>query len=197
MDNDKFIPQSTGAQVGEGYEESDLNPRAIVLFLLTLAFLGILTFIGVRVFISDVPGVSLGWLEKKLNPPTPPTPVETHLQAQRAATAPGGEAKPAEAGRAPEWYGPPGRRQMEEHLTRTFPTPRLQYDDEYEMQTFRGSEDQWLASTGKDAAGNIHIPVDRAMDLLVQHGLPPVSGPFVPPTLPSATPLVPAQQRTR
>jgi hypothetical protein len=197
MDNDKFIPQSTGAEVREGHEESDLNPRAIVVFLLTLAFLGILTFIAVRVFVSDVPGVSLGWLEKKLYPPTPPTPAETQLRAERAATPPGGEAKPAEAERAPEWYGRGGRAQMEEHLKRTFSTPRLQYDDEYEMQTFRGSEDQWLASTGKDAAGNIHIPVDRAMDLLVQRGLPPVSGPFVPPTLPSATPLVPAEQRTR
>jgi hypothetical protein len=197
MDNDKFTPQSTGAEVKEGHEESDLSTRAIVVFLLSLAFLGLLTFIAVRVFVSDVKWVSLGWWEQYLNPPTPPTPAEAQLRAERAAPPPGGEAKQAEAERAPEWYGRGGRAQMEEHLKRTFPTPRLQYDDEYEMQTFRGSEDQWLASTGKDAAGNIHIPVDRAMDLLVQRGLPPVSGPFVPPTLPSATPLVPAEQRTR
>jgi hypothetical protein len=196
MDNEDFIPQSTGAEVKEGHEESDLSPRGIAIFLATLAFLGILTFIAMRVFVSDVPWVSLGWLENKLNPPTPPTPVERQLQAKRAA--PGGQAKQAVEGpRAPEWYGPPGRRQMEEQLTRTFPTPRLQYDDQYDMQLFRSSEDQWLASTGKDAAGNIHIPVDRAMDLLVQRGLPPASGAFVPPTLPSATPLVPAEQRTR
>jgi hypothetical protein len=189
MDNEDFIPQSTGAEVKEGHEESDLSPRGIAIFLVSLAFLGILTFIAVRVFVSDAPGVSLGWLEKKLNPPTPPTPAELQLQAERAATAARGEAKPAEAERPPEWYG---RGQMEEHLKRTFPTPRLQFDDEYEMQMFRSSEDQWLASTGKDAAGNIHIPVDHAMDLLVQRGLPPVSGTFVPPTLPSAAPLVPA-----
>ena len=193
MDNEDFIPQSTGAEVKEGHEESDLSPRGIAIFLVSLAFLGILTFIAVRVFVSDAPGVSLGWLEKKLNPPTPPTPAEMQLRAERevARTAP---IRPGAAPGTPEWYG---RGEMEEHLRRTFPTPRLQYDDEYEMQMFRGSEDQWLASTGKDAAGNIHIPVDQAMDLLVQRGLPPVSGPFVPPTLPSAAPLVPAPAAQR
>lgn len=189
MDNDNFISQTGhGAHLKEGHEETDLSVRGIAIFLATLAFLGILTFIAVRVFVSDVKFVSLGWWEQYLNPPKPPTPVEAQLQAERAAARAAG-AKPGEAARAPEWYG---RGEMEEHLKRTFPTPRLQYDDTTEMQMFRGSEDQWLMSTGKDAAGTIHIPVDRAMDLLVQRGLPPVSGTFVPPTLPSAVPLVPA-----
>jgi hypothetical protein len=48
------------------------------------------------------------------------------------------------------------------------------------MGIFRGSEDQWLSSTGKDAEGNIHIPINRAMDILAKQGLPPVSGPFQP-----------------
>ena len=189
---DDFVPQTGGAEVKEGHEESDLSVRGIVWFLVTLAFLGILTFIAVRVFVSDARWVSLGWWEQYLNPPKPLTPAEAQLQIERTAAA--GKEAPAEAARAPEWYG---RGEMEEHLERTFPTPRLQYDDEYEMQTFRASEDKWLESTGRDAAGNIHIPVDRAMDLLVQRGLPQVSGPFQPPTLPSATPLIPAAQRTR
>jgi hypothetical protein len=69
---------------------------------------------------------------------------------------------------------------MEDHLSRTFKTPRLQYDDEHDMGIFRGSEDQWLSSTGKDVEGNIHIPIDRAMEILAKQGLPPVSGPFQP-----------------
>jgi hypothetical protein len=150
-----------------------------------------LTFIGVRIFISDVPFVSLGWLEKKINPPAPPTPAEAQLQAERAATS---AVKPGEAPPAPEWYG---RGEMEQHLQRTFTTPRLQYDEPGDMEMFRSSEDAWLESTGKDTAGNIHIPVDRAMTLLVKNGLPPVSGTFVPPTLPSAAPLVPAPAAQR
>jgi len=38
----------------------------------------------------------------------------------------------------------------------------------------------------------VHIPVDQAMKLLVQRGLPQVSGPFVPNNLPTAVPMVPA-----
>jgi hypothetical protein len=195
---DNFISQNGEARIHqkEGYEESDLSIRGIVMFLVTLGFLGILTFVAARVLISDRPWVSLGWLEKKFNPPQPLTPAEQRLQDERAGVAAGMEARPAEGaqGQGPEWYG---RGQMEERLKRTFPVPRLQYDDTYDMQTFRNSEDKWLGSTGRDAEGNIHIPVDRAMDLLVQRGLPQVSGPFVPPTLPSATPLVPAAQRSR
>lgn len=190
MDN-SYLSQPGGTHLEERHEESDLSTRGIAVFLISLAVLGLLTFIAMRVFISDVPYVSLGWLEKQLSPPTPSTPVQAQLQAERAATTavkPGEEAPPA-----PEWYG---RGEMEEHLKRTFATPRLQYDEPGDMQIFRTSEDAWLESTGKDAAGNIHIPVDRAMTLLVQNGLPPVSGTFVPPTLPSAAPLVPAPGST-
>jgi hypothetical protein len=83
-----------------------------------------------------------------------------------------GEVKPA-----PDWYG---RGKMDEHLSRTIKTPRLQYDDEHDMQIFRGSEERWLSSTGKSANGSIHIPVSRAMEILAQRGLPQVSGPFQP-----------------
>ena len=83
-----------------------------------------------------------------------------------------GEIKPA-----PDWYG---RGKMEDHLSRTIKTPRLQYDDEHDMQIFRGSEEQWLSSTGKSPDGSIHIPVSRAMEILAQRGLPQVSGPFQP-----------------
>lgn len=190
MDND-YLSQYGESHLKEGHEETDLSPRMITWFLISLAFLGFLTFIGMRIFISDVPYVSLGWLEKKLNPPAPLTPAEAQLQAERAATSP---VKPGEAPPAPEWYG---RGEMEQHLQRTFTTPRLQYDEPGDMEIFRSSEDAWLESTGKDVAGNIHIPVDRAMSLLVQNGLPPVSGAFVPPTLPSAAPLVPAPAAQR
>ena len=52
-----------------------------------------------------------------------------------------GEIKPA-----PDWYG---RGKMEDHLSRTIKTPRLQYDDEHDMQIFRGSEEKWLSFHGQ------------------------------------------------
>lgn len=183
MDNENFISQSGAVHGNEGHEESDLSIRGIVTFLAVLAFLGLLTFVVVGVFVSDVPYVSLGWLENKFNPPAPQTPVQAQLEVERAAGTKAGIPQ------HPEWYG---RGDMEEHLKKTFPTPRLQYDDTSDMQLFRGSEDEWLKSAGKDAAGSIHIPVKDAIEQLVKNGLPPVNGTFVPPTLPSAAPLVPA-----
>jgi hypothetical protein len=190
---DSFIPQSD-AHAGVGHDESDISIRGIVTFGIVLALAGILTFLGVRVLVSSSKFVSLSWLESKAFPdkktnPAQLNPVEKQLYAEREARAKTVPAENLEGGRKPEAYG---RGDEEEHLQRTFPTPRLQYDDTLEMSVYRESEDQWLESTGKDAGGTIHIPIEHAMKLRVEQGLPEVSGPFVPPSLPSAAPLVPA-----
>jgi len=194
MDSD-FIPQSGTAHVKEGHEESDLSIRGIVTFGVVLALAGVLTFVGVRVMVSNARFVSLTWLEQVVFPDKKTSSdqlnaAQKQLYLEREARAKASTtAQNVEGGRKPESYG---RGDEEEHLQRTFPQPRLQYDDTLEMSVFRQSEDEWLASTGKDSNGSIHIPVDRAMELIVKQGLKPVSGPFVPPTLPSAVPLVPA-----
>jgi hypothetical protein len=109
------------------------------------------------------------------------TPMEQQLQQERETPKEGlGKEPPlpeSEIKPAPDWYG---RGKIEDHLRRTIKAPRLQYDDEHDMQIFRGSEDKWLSSTGKAADGSIHIPVSRAMEILAQRGLPQVSGPFQP-----------------
>jgi len=195
MDRDSFIPQSGAAHVKEGHEESDLSIRGIVTFGVLLVLGGILTFGAARIMVSDKPGVSLGWLEKQMFPDKKTstdqlTAAQKQLYLEREARArASATGQNVEGRRKPESYG---RGDEEEHLQHTFPTPRLQYDDVREMSLFRDSEEEWLASTGKYNNGNIHIPVDQAMNLLVKEGLPQVSGPFVPPTLPSAAPLVPA-----
>jgi hypothetical protein len=190
---DDFVPQTGGLEVREGHEESDLSVKGIVTFLIFLAVAGAVTFVAVRVMLTDKPVISLGWWETLVfHEPAPLTAAEKQLQAERE----GRPAIGAEARRNPEWYG---RGVMEEHLGRTFQTPRLQYDDVHEMEAFRADEDAWLETTGKTAAGNIHISIDRAKDLIAAQGLPKVPEPFVPPVLPSAAPLVPAPtaQKTR
>lgn len=185
---DKFHPQSGELHLKEGHEETDLNVRGIILFLGSLALLGLCTFVGVL-------GMYYGLEQWRKSHEPPRTAVEDQLFQEREALQQTQEKTPLPAARTnqvkpnPDWYG---REAMDEHLRRTFPTPRLQYDDVYEMDLVRSSEDKWLSTTGKDSAGNIHIPVNKAMDLLVQRGLPQVSGPFVPPTLPTAVPMVPA-----
>lgn len=58
-----------------------------------------------------------------------------------------------------------------------FPTPRLQTDDATDMQTFKWQEEQILnAQPWQDQTGTVHIPIDEAMKLVAQRGLPVRSG---------------------
>lgn len=185
---DKFEPQSSNLHLKEGHEETDLSIRAIVLFLIALAVSGFAAFVIVFAFFK-----TLQHYDRKNQPPM--TAVEQQLSTQREAYEETAAKVPLPPGQAqsvkplPDYYG---RGKMDEHLSRTFPGPRLQYDDVYDMTLFRDSENRWLASTGRNPDGSVHISVDQAMDLLAQRGLPQVSGPFIPPMLPTAVPLVPA-----
>jgi hypothetical protein len=168
-----FETQSGGMRVKEGHQE-DLSVRGVVLFLILLAVSGAVAFVLMIAMIRIMERVERNH-EAKL------TPVEQQLQKERELPQEGlgkivaeskDEIKPP-----PDWYG---RGKMEDHLNRTFRAPRLQYNDEHDMGAFAGSEEQWLNSTGKDSNGNIHIPINQAMNVLAQRGLPQVSGPFLP-----------------
>jgi len=177
MDRDKFETQSGRMHVKEGHEESDLSIRGIVLFGVFLVVGGILSF---ALMIGMIHW--LEYMEKKSEAKL--TPVEQQLQDQRNPPPQGlgkqvaetpGELKPP-----PDWYGRAG---IEDHIDRTFKTPRtpiLQYDDEHDMAIFTRSEENWLSSAGKSANGSIHIPIEQAMQSLAKNGLPQVSGPWQP-----------------
>ena len=67
----------------------------------------------------------------------------------------------------------------------SFPQPRLETDERNEIFGFRLQEEQKLHSYGwvDQNAGVVRIPIDRAMELIVQRGLPttPQAG-TVPPS---------------
>lgn len=170
---DKFETQS-GGHIKEGHEESDLSIRGILLFGVFLAVGGMLAFVLM---------IGMIWYLEKTEQESQAklTPMEQELQKERDTPKEGlGKEPPLKEGElkpAPDWYG---RGKIEDHLSRTIKAPRLQYDDEHDMQIFRGSEDSWLNSTGKAPDGDIHIPINRAIEILAQRGLPSVSGPFQP-----------------
>jgi hypothetical protein len=173
MDKDKFETQS-GGHIKEGHQESDVSVRGVVWSGVILAVGGLLAFVLMLGMIH--------WLEAyEKSHEAKLTPVEQQLQKQREEPQEGlGKVVPTSEGEikpAPDWYG---RGKIDEHLSRTIKAPRLQYDDEHDMGTFRGSEEKWLSSTGKLPDGSIHIPINRAMEILSQRGLPQVSGPFQP-----------------
>ncbi len=55
-----------------------------------------------------------------------------------------------------------------------FPQPHLETDERREIKDFREQEEQTLNSYGwvDQQAGVVRIPIDRAMQLMVQRGLP-------------------------
>lgn len=56
------------------------------------------------------------------------------------------------------------------------PEPRLQVDPPADWQTMRATDEAALNSSGQQPDGSLHIPIDRAMDLLAQRGLPAAAG---------------------
>jgi hypothetical protein len=173
MDKDKFETQS-GGRIKEGHQESDVSVRGVVWSGVILAVGGVLAFVLMLGMIH--------WLEAyEKSHEAKLTPMEQQLQKQREAAKEGlGKEIPASEGEikpAPDWFE---RGKTEAHLSRTIKAPRLQYDDEHDMGTFRDSEEGWLRRTGKTPDGSIHIPINRAMEILAQRGLPAVSGPFQP-----------------
>jgi hypothetical protein len=64
-------------------------------------------------------------------------------------------------------------------MTKKFPTPRLQLDDgNQDTADMHGKEDLLLDyySYVNKGEGTVRIPIDRAMQLIVQRGLPVVAG---------------------
>jgi len=76
-----------------------------------------------------------------------------------------------------------------------FPGPRLQVDPAVDLAVLRQWEDQELSHYGwiDRKAGVVRIPIDRAMDLIVQRGLPFAGQPGAP--TPSRTVLDLQQSR--
>ena len=185
MDNDKFVPQSDGSHVKEGHDKEEVSVSLIIKSAGVLVFCGVVAFVGSVFFLRGLEVFERKYFDVEL------TPMEHKMHDQRAVpvtkergAAPGEETKviPDTSGRA----------EIEEHLRRTIPAPRLQYDDTHDMDLFYTSEDQWLNSAGKAQDGGVRIPISQAMDLLAQRGLPAVSGEFsaAGPQMPAPLPTV-------
>lgn len=75
-------------------------------------------------------------------------------------------------------------------LTGAFPQPRLEVRPTGELEKLRATEQKQLDSYGwiDRPAGIARIPIDRAMELLVERGLPDVGGQQTPLQLMQARP---------
>ena len=132
------------------FERQDLTPRGIFYFLGTLIAVTILCL-----FALDGLFHFLDQREKASQPAV--NPLLTNV--------------PEDTRRIP---GTPDKDLEDEYLKKAFPAPRLENDESKNFNEGRLAEEKTLYSYGwaDQQAGTVHIPIERAMDLLVQRGLP-------------------------
>lgn len=131
-----------GTAAHGGYEHQDMGPSGIFYFLLALAVGIALSLVGLRGLY-----VYLDHREKAAQPAV--SPLVTNVPTDTRHIAPG-------------------------YPQAAFPSPKLEEDERGQLNGILLNEEKTLYSYGwvDEKAGTIHIPIERAIDLLVQRGLP-------------------------
>jgi hypothetical protein len=124
------------------FERQDLQPSGILYFLLSLAVATVICMFGLK-------GLYAYLDHRERSTQEPVNPLVKHVPEDTR-------------------HIPPGYPQT------AFPNPRLETDERGQLNGILTEEEDRLYTYGwvDEKAGTIHIPIDRAMDLLVQRGLP-------------------------
>jgi hypothetical protein len=132
-----------------GYERRDVSAAPILYFLLSLVVAGL----AITFFVDGI----YRYLEKRSN--AEQTPVSPLIVNPSADTR-----------ELPSEY--------KTYLKQNFPAPQLEVDERGQLDKIRIDEAQTLSSYDwiDQKAGTVRIPIDRAMDLLAQRGLPVAQG---------------------
>lgn len=148
-------PQDHGPDeidVAAGYEKTDIGVGGIVTFLVCLA-----VFVGV----AGVLCYGIGYVFNK------------HLSAEDGPTNKWSQTSDIrELGNLPT---NPAMQQKVAEITQQFPTPRVQTDDgNQDVVELHGREDLLLNNYSwvDRSQGKVRIPIERAMELIAQSGLP-------------------------
>src|SRR5271165_5180144 len=147
-----------------GYERSDIGVAGVLYFLLGLAVAGLLVY-----FVVD--GL-YHFLDKRSEAEqTPVNPLVTNAPADTRHIA-------------------------KDYPQSAFPSPRLEEDERGQLNGIRLKEEQTLSTYDwiDENAGTVRIPIDRAMDLIAQRGLP-VRSQAGSPATPAAESPQPAKKK--
>jgi len=156
-------PQNAGQYTPDHlHEESDINVKGILAFAVFLVLMFIAIFGGMALVQKGLNR----WAENM--DPAPNPMVAEQLKA-------GG----GRVGDVPSTQGAEDVQQKLQAIVSSFPEPRLQPDDTRDMDLFRQSEDKILHSYSRvDANGEtVRIPIERAMEIVAERGLPNFGGP--------------------
>jgi len=137
-------PTSTPHDNG-GFEREDLSAAGVIYFMVGIAVLCLLALLAVTGFYKV--------LDERARKDQP----EVSPLATKVAT---------DTRKLPEGY--------KDYLKDNFAAPRLEIDERTELNEDRIAEEEKLNSYGyvDDSHVAVHIPIDRAMDLIAQRGLP-------------------------
>jgi len=132
----------------EPFEREDLSPGAILGFLIGLAVVCVLVAVVLK---------AAYWA------------MDRYDSAHQPAASP-----LVKATSDPEARRATPRRATGEKIKESFPEPRLEENERGELNDVRLREEQELNSYGwvDEKAGVAHIPIERAMELTAQRGLP-------------------------
>ncbi len=149
--------------ISSGYERSDANVTGIVVFLTALAIFAAVT--GLLCY--GIGKVINAHMNKEDGPNSKWTKTVDIRQLGNLPSNPEMQNKVAE-------------------LTQTFPTPRVQIDNgDQDIADLHAREDLLLNNyTWIDQSkGTVRIPIERAMELIAQHGLPVAPAAQAPPLM--------------
>jgi hypothetical protein len=127
------------------YERRDIGVAPVLYFLMSLAIAGLVVY-----FVVD--GI-YSYLEKQSN-------------AQQAPISPLVTNAPADTRKLSTDY--------KDYLKQNFPSPQLEVDERGQLDKIRIDEAETLSSYDwvDQKAGTVRIPIDHAMELIAQRGLP-------------------------
>jgi hypothetical protein len=140
--------KSENANGQESFEHQDLKPAGVFYFMLALLVITVLCLLGLRGLYA--------FLDQRSRAQQPPVnPLVTHV--------------PADTRNVPSGYP-----------QSVFPNPKLEEDERGQLNDITLHDERILYSYGwvDEKSGTVRIPIERAMDLIVQRGLPvgPQSG---------------------
>jgi hypothetical protein len=127
------------------FEREDLSASAVLYFLIGVAVLGLVSYLLVTGFYKFL---------------------DARARGEQPEVSPLATKVPSDTRKLPEGY--------KDYLKDNFPSPRLEIDERTELNGDRIAEEEKLNSYGyvDQKAGTLRIPIERAMDLIAQRGLP-------------------------
>ena len=151
------VPRPAANEDSPGYETTDVNVNGVVVFLTGLmAFL--VVFFVFCFFMGKV-------INNALEAQDGPRDKWHSFSAFAGASANGGKRQDLESNATMQ------QKELQQ-MTTSFPTPRLDIDDGNQATADLHAREDLLLDHYSSSNGTVRIPIDRAMELIAERGLP-------------------------